>query len=72
MKKIILFLFLCIPAIISIQAQIFIDKDGNIHDQRKTTTTRVSTTTESTKSEGFKFDKRKLTFGGNFGLQFGL
>ncbi len=70
MKKITLLMLIYISVTMTGYGQIFIDKDGNIHDQRKTATTTTRTTT-TTKSEGFKFDKSKLTFGGNFGLQFG-
>ena len=76
MKKIALFLFLLLSVSSVGYAQIYVDKDGNVYDQRKkttTVTTRQSSvqTKKKSQSSGIGFDKSKLTFGGNFGLQFG-
>ena len=71
MKKM-AFIVLLFSVSIALQAQIYVDKDGNIYDQRKTSSTTVTTTKSSIKSSsGSSFDKNKLSFGGNISLQFG-
>lgn len=69
MKKIALLALIFLSVTTIANAQIYIDNQGNVYDNRKNTT-RSNTVTKP-QSEGFKFDKTKLTFGGNFGLQFG-
>lgn len=72
MKKIILVVLLITMSLAS-QAQIYVDKYGNIHDQRKTTTntsTKKSAAISNNRSSS-GFDKSKLSFGGNLSLQFG-
>lgn len=72
MKKIFLFITVLFIANAFVHAQIYIDKDGNIHDQRKTTTTSTNRNVPvARQSSGSGFDKSKLSFGGNISLQFG-
>lgn len=69
-----LYLILTLLALFSAysHAQIYIDNQGNVYDQREnnrqeqTTNTRVNNASEKS-----KFDVRRLEFGGSFGLQFG-
>ncbi len=70
MKKI--FLLLLILFSIQGNAQIYVDNQGNMHDLRKQAK-RDSTQTQAPIAPLKKssFDKTKLEFGGNFGLQFG-
>lgn len=74
MKKITLLLVIFISVSSLTYAQIYVDKDGNVYDQRKTTTTtrqQPQSRVMTTKKSGSGFDMSKLTVGGNFGLQFG-
>jgi hypothetical protein len=73
MKKIVILISVLFSCSLLLNAQIFIDRDGNVHNQ--------SSTEKSAKSEPVKrnsrqvekkgFDKSKLVFGGDLGLQFG-
>lgn len=71
MKKIILSLsvFLCLSAVG--YSQIYVDNQGNVYDTRKKTTTQNQTTVKNTYKKPSSFDPSKLSFGGNFSLQFG-
>lgn len=73
MKRGIALLFIMFAGtIIALNAQIYIDNQGNIHDQRKNkTTVNKSTQKQAKPSSGSKFDPSKLTYGGNFGFQGG-
>ena len=73
MKRTILFLLFALSISSFSYSQIFVDKDGNVHDQRQVTTRpSQSNVQKRTKtSTGSKFDISKLSIGGNFGLQFG-
>lgn len=73
MKKITLLLVILISVSSLSYAQIYVDKDGNVYDQRRTTPTRQQPQPRvvTAKKSGSGFDMSKLTVGGNFGLQFG-
>ncbi|MDH6309966.1 hypothetical protein M2451_002856 [Dysgonomonas sp. PFB1-18] len=75
MKKFILALSILLSASIACHSQIYVDNQGNVYDQRQTTTTTSTTSKTAVKSSGYssgsKFDASKLTFGGNLSLQFG-
>ena len=78
MKKIIILISIFFSCSLFLNAQIYIDKDGNVHNQGSTSTTSASSRTQTVKKKeatGYSsnkgFDKSKLVFGGSFGLQFG-
>ncbi len=52
-------------------SQIYVDKNGNVYDQRKTTATNTSQRTLPQKKPVSSFDVSKLSIGGNLSLQFG-
>jgi len=70
MKKLIFLAPIFIMSI-ALQAQIYVDNKGNVHDQRKTSTTTTITRSNKSSYSGSSFDKSKLSFGGNLSLQFG-
>lgn len=72
MKRLLLTVIFFVLLINSISAQIYVDNQGNVYDQRQTSKTNKNTNqyTKVAKSSS-KFDKRKLEFGGSLGLQFG-
>jgi len=71
MKKLILITAFLLSISGVLQAQIYVDKNGNVYDQRKTTTKTTSPVLKNNKPSGSSFDKSKLSFGGNLSLQFG-
>lgn len=73
MKKLIILVYIFLGYALLADAQIYIDKDGNVHNQSTPTSTKTTTTSQSVKKKTntSSFDKSKLVFGGNFGLQFG-
>ena len=74
MKKFIILISLFISCSLLINAQIFVDKDGNVHNQNSNNnSTRSGPVKKSSEKPAGKngFDKSKLVFGGSFGLQFG-
>lgn len=74
MKKFILAISILLSASIACHSQIYVDNQGNVYDQRQTTSTTTTNKTvvnKSNYSSGSKFDASKLTFGGNLSLQFG-
>lgn len=76
MKKLILIFSFIFTVSLSGYAQIFIDKDGNVHDQRKKTTATTQTRTNTQQryakpKSNNGFDISKLSIGGGIGVQFG-
>ncbi|MDU1891765.1 MAG: hypothetical protein E6767_13850 [Dysgonomonas sp.] len=73
MKKVFITLSFLFVLCTSGYSQIYVDKDGNVYDQRqKTNTTRSATTKKYTKPKSNNgFDISKLSIGGGIGLQFG-
>lgn len=78
MKKLIILVYIFLGVALLADAQIYIDKDGNVHNQSGSGTTTRTTTNQSANKKtnasagsSTGFDKSKLVFGGNFGLQFG-
>lgn len=76
MKKIIVFICIFISCSLLAHAQIYVDRDGNIHNQSNTDRSQ-SNRTQTVKNnqqavrQNNGFDKSRLVFGGSFGLQFG-
>ena len=72
MKKIFLTLSLLFAISVSSYSQIYVDNQGNVKKQRKSTASsnRQAVKNES-RSSGSSFDMSKLSVGGNFSLQFG-
>ena len=70
MKRVILLLSFLLSISVATYSQIFVDKNGNIYDQRQK---RESEQNGSQKKEPLSssFDKSKVSVGGNFSLQFG-
>lgn len=69
-KKIVfLTMFFCVFHIAN--AQIYVDNEGNVYDQRKSSYNSGRTNTYNKKESSSGFDISKLTVGGSFGLQFG-
>ena len=71
MKRLNLILLFIICSTLIGYSQIFVDNQGNIYDQREIRTKQRSTQQAPKSSKSSSFDKRKLEFGGNLGLQFG-
>lgn len=72
--KYIFYIFIFFASLFSTaQAQIYIDNQGNVYDQRENTNAKSSYTKAETKSikKASSFDPSKLSLGGSFGLQFG-
>lgn len=69
MKKFILLLFVFFSLSAVAYSQIYVDNQGNVYDTRKKTVNKVPVKNTSKKSSSF--DPSKLSFGGNFSLQFG-
>lgn len=71
MKKFLLMLLAASFTILS-SAQIYVDRQGNVTDQRKTTRQNNENRGGNAKTKSrSSFDPRRLEFGGNLGLQFG-
>lgn len=72
MKRLSILIFSLISFLALANAQIFVDNQGNVIDQRNTEQQKVQTKKQQPKaSTRSNFDKKRLEFGGNLGLQFG-
>ena len=71
MKRIVILLISTIGVSLLSFGQIFVDRQGNVIDQRQQTKSNNSNVKNSTASKRSSFDPGKLEFGGNLGLQFG-
>lgn len=72
MKKLFLIFSFLFSISIGSYAQIYVDNQGNVYDQRKKTAAGNKQAMKNTgRASGSSFDKSKLSIGGNFSLQFG-
>lgn len=71
MKKVCLLLGCLIAFTIHADAQIYVDSQGNVYDQRQNQKVEVTKSKQKSYTSNSKFDKSRLEFGGNLGLQFG-
>lgn len=70
MKRVLIFFLFLVGISISSTAQIYIDNQGNVYDQRKPKE-KQDIRNKIAEPNTSWFDKSNLEFGGNFGLQFG-
>lgn len=71
MKRILFILSAVLVMSMSAYSQIYVDNQGNVHDQRASVNKKPTVSKRSNYNGDMGFDASKLSFGGGIGLQFG-